>query len=363
MPSRSMPNFRETFFAMNPTRYARTEGLERYFLGTELGMDSLDPINNLGFGSISLGLKRDNAPARMGCTCTECMAATVSQSGIGPTFAPDFVPGGVGSTATVAVGGSVDVSIDTLGDRDWYRVTLTAGVTYTIQTSSDGTGTDAYLNVRDATGATILAFDDDAGDGVNSLVSFTPTTSGVFFIDAGNFNDESTGTYHLFVAAAVPLGDSVAGSTATAATLAVAGATNGNIDSNGDHDFYAITLVAGETYIFRTAGTTAADTTNTVLTLRDASGNLLETNDNAGQGNFSAVRYTATTSGTYYLDVSGSGAATGAFNLSAFVTQPLVLYTNDQIAFQLTNTFWGGKIRTPPRCRTGIAHPNISSPL
>ncbi len=224
-------------------------------------------------------------------------------------------------------------------------MTLTAGVTYTIQTSSDGTGTDAYLNIRDATGATILAFDDDGGDSVNSLISFTATTSGVYFIDAGNYNDDTTGSYHLFVAAAVPLGDSVAGTTATAATLAVAGTTNGNIDSDGDHDFYAITLTAGQTYIFRTAGTAASDTTNTVLTLRDASGALLETNDNAGQGNFSAVRYTATTTGTYYVDVSGSGTATGAFNLTAFVTQPLVLYTNDQIAFQLTNTYWGGTAR------------------
>lgn len=341
----SMPNFKETFFAMEPTRYTRTEGLERYFLSTEQGLDASDLVSNFDVNSITLGLKGDVPLHQGGCGCSACAEGTPGQSGGGVTSAPDLVPGSVASTATVNVGGSVDVSIDTLGDRDYYRVTLTAGVTYTIQTSSDGTGTDAYLNVRDATGATILAFDDDSGDGVNSLLTFTPTTSGVYFIDAGNYNNETTGSYHLFVAAAFPLGDSVDGSTATAATLAVAGTTNGNIDSNGDHDFYAITLVAGETYIFRTAGTAAADTTNTVLTLRDASGALLETNDNAGEGNFSAVRYTATTSGTYYLDVSGSGAATGAFNLSAFITQPIVVFSNDQIAFQLTNTFWGGTSR------------------
>ena len=341
----SMPNFKETFFAMNPSRYSRTDGLERYFLGTESGFADTDLISNFDVNEITLGLKGDVVSHQGGCGCSSCAEGLSGQPGGTPNFAPDLVPGGVSSTATLSVGGSVVVSIDTLADRDWYRVTLTAGVTYTVQTLSNGMGTDAYLYVRDVTGATVLASDDDSGEGTNSLLTFTPTTTGDYFIDAGTYNDDTTGSYHLFVAAAVPVGDSVAGSTATAATLAVTGTINGNIDSNGDHDFYAINLVAGETYLFRTAGTSASDTTNTVLTLRDASGNLLETNDNAGEANYSAVRYTATASGTYYIDVSGSGAATGAFNLTAFITQPLVLYTNDQIAFQLTNTYWGGTSR------------------
>ena len=345
MPNYSNQNFNDTVFAIDGDRFSHLQGIERYFLGNDIGAGGVGLGTSFDLSGLSPFAKGDIVLHQGGCGCSACAEGAPGQLGGGTTSAADLVPGSVSSTAAISVGGSVDVSIDTLADRDWYRVTLTAGVTYTVQTSSDGTGTDAFLNVRDATGATILTSDDDSGDGVNSLLTFTPTTSGVYFIDAGTYNNETTGSYHLFVAAAVPFGDIVANSTATTATLAVAGTTNGNIDSNGDHDFYAITLVAGETYIFRTAGTAAADTTNTVLTLRDAAGVLLETNDNAGQGNFSSVRYTATTSGTYYLDVSGSGAATGAFNLSAFVTQPLVLYTNDQIAFQLTNTFWGGTSR------------------
>ena len=341
----SMPNFKETFFAMDPSRYLRTEGLERYFVSTEMGADGFDLISNFDANSISLGLKDEVVLHQGGCGCSACAEGTPGQRGGGVTSAPDLVPGTISSTATVNVGGSVDVSIDTLGDRDYYRVTLTAGVTYTIQTSSDGTGTDAFLNIRDASGVSVLTSDDDSGDSVNSLVSFTATTTGVHFIDAGTFDDDTTGSYHLFVAAAVPLGDFVAGSTATTATLAVAGTTNGNIDSSGDRDYYAITLTAGQTYLFRTAGTTAADTTDTLITLRDAAGNQLATNDDAGEAGFSAVRYTAATSGTYFVDVSGFGTATGAFNLTAFVTQPLSLYTNDQIANQLTNTFWGGSSR------------------
>ena len=189
---------------MHSSRYARTEGLEHNFVGTKMRVGGFDLISNFDANSLSLGLKGDVVSHQGGCGCSACAEGTPGQTGGGTTSAPDLVPGTISSTATVAVGGSVNVSIDTLGDRDYYRVTLTAGVTYTIQTSSDGMGTDAYLNVRDATGATILAFDDDSGDGVNSLLTFTPTSSGVYFIDAGNYNNETIGSYHLFVAAAMP---------------------------------------------------------------------------------------------------------------------------------------------------------------
>ena len=204
MPKRSMSYLQEASARLDPTRYSRTQGTERYYLIDQPDVDSPELMTSLEVGSITLGLKNDNTSARVGCCCAECLAGTIRQDGGGTVSAPDLVPGNVGSTATVAVGGSVNVSIDTLGDRDYYRVTLTAGVTYTIQTSSDGMGTDAYLNVRDATGATILAFDDDSGDGVNSLLTFTPTSSGVYFIDAGNYNNETIGSYHLIVAAAMP---------------------------------------------------------------------------------------------------------------------------------------------------------------
>jgi serralysin len=277
------------------------------------------------------------------CACAECTAGTGnSDGGEVVAFAPDLVPGSIATTATLSIGSSVDVSIDTLGDRDWYRVTLTAGTTYTIQTSSDGSGTDAFLNLRDATGNIILTSDDDSGDGVNSLITFTAVSSGTYYVDAGTYANQTTGSYHLFIAPTLAAGDSVLGTTATTTALAIGGTFDGNIDSSGDHDFYAVNLLAGQTYIFRTAGTAATDVTDTILTLRNAAGAQLLVNDDAGEAGFSAIRYTATTTGTYYLDVSAFGATTGAFNVSAFTAPTPVVYTNDQIALQLTNGYWGG---------------------
>lgn len=331
----------QTFSADPIVRQPFLLDVDAYAAFDSLGGFQLDAAGLVDIGKFGFDISHQE-----GCSCGECAAGgTAKQSGDSPTFAPDLVPGNISSTATIAVGGSADVAVDTLGDRDWYRVTLTAGTTYTIQTSSDGAGSDAFLNLRDSTGTVILASDDDSGNGVNSLISFTATTTGTYFIDAGTYNNETTGSYHLFVAQAAPAGDFVGGSTGSAAALSVGGTVNGNIDSSGDHDFYAINLVAGQTYSFRTAGTTAADTTDTILTLRDAAGTQLATNDDAGEASFSSIRFTATTTGTYYLDVSGFGTATGAFNLAAFTAQPLTLYTNDQIATQLTNTYWGGTSR------------------
>ena len=260
---------------------------------------------------------------------------------VDPTPFADTVPGDISSVATVALGGSVDVTIDTLGDHDWYRVSLVAGTTYTIQTSSDGSGTDAFLNLRDAGGALILS-DDDSGESVNSLITFTATSTGTYYIDAGTYNNDTTGSYHLFVAPAFPGGD-VGGTTGTANALGIGNTVNGSLEVSGDHDFYSVNLVAGQTYIFRTAPTsTPTNTTDTILTLRNASGTQLLTNDDAGEFGFSAIRYTATSTGTFYLDVSGFGSSTGAFNISAFTAPTPVVFTTDQIALQLTNGYWGG---------------------
>jgi hypothetical protein len=270
----------------------------------------------------------------------------------GPDFA-DSVAGDSSTNATLALGSSVDVIIETVSDHDWYRVTLTAGTTYTIHTTaiSGGGNPDSFLTLRDSSGA-MLVDDDDGGDGTYSLINYTPTTTGTYFVDAATYSgggQSSSGSYHLSIAAVLPTGaDSVAATTATTGTLALDGSIDGNIDANGDHDWYAITLTAGQTYIFRTGstvpltGTTPTGAVDTTLTLRDAAGAQLLTNDDAGEYSYSAVRYTATTTGTYYLDVGGFGSATGAFNLTAFTTPALTVYTNDQIATQLTSGYWGG---------------------
>lgn len=270
-------------------------------------------------------------------------AASLTLPKTDPTPFADTVPGDTSSTAAISVGGSVAVTIDTAGDHDWYRISLTAGQSYVFTTQAiAGSNPDTFLRVRDSAGAS-LAFDDDGGDNTYSLVAFTATTTGTYFLDAGTYNDVGTGSYRLLAIAVPPTGaDSVLGSTATTATLTVGGGIAGNIETANDRDWYAITLTAGETYIFRTGGVVADGTVDTLLTLRDAAGTQLATNDDAGQGRYSAIRFTVATTGTYYLDVGAFSTGTGQYTLSAFTTPPLTVYTNDQIVTQLIDNYWGG---------------------
>ena len=261
--------------------------------------------------------------------------------------AADTVSGGLDTSASVAVGGFVAGEIDFNGDHDWYRVELIGGQTYTIQTILPGAGLpDSYLVVRNAAG-TSLAENDDASSSPNhytfSEITFTAPSTGTYFLDVSGFETFDIGTFYLTVSA--PVADAVAGSASTSASLTIGSPTSGQFDSTGDHDWYAVQLTAGQSYVFSTSPTGALSDPNTTLALRNGSGGLLAYNDNAS-GTYSQIRFTPSTTGTYYLDVGAWGnAETGAYKVMADLAPPLPLYTYDEIAFQLTNTYWGGTSR------------------
>jgi hypothetical protein len=118
----------------------------------------------------------------------------------------------------VAVNGLSTGTIEINGDRDWFRVQLTAGTAYTLNLqglhSGGGTLEDPYLRLHDSTGI-LLAQNDDIVQGVNrdSQLAFTATTSGTYYLEAGAFNDQYTGTYTVSIVAAA----------AQSAAIAVAG--------------------------------------------------------------------------------------------------------------------------------------------
>lgn len=262
----------------------------------------------------------------------------------GTTAADDTVPGGITSTATVAVGGYVSGSIDTAGDSDWYQVTVVAGQTYTFSTMFTTGLSDSILTLRDATGALILQNDD--ANGTNNLlrseITWTATSSGTFFLDVSGYQS-GTGTFYLSVSR--PQADSVADSISTTGTISLGSTVNGTLDATGDHDWYAVTLTAGQTYLITTSATGGAGDPDTALFLRSSTGQLLAYNDDSA-GTYSRIRFTATTTGTYYIDVGGwADSESGAYRMTADVAPPLALYTYDQIATQLTNTYWGGTSR------------------
>ncbi|MEA3048272.1 MAG: serralysin [Sphingomonadales bacterium] len=112
-------------------------------------------------------------------------------------------------------------TLNTIGDQDFYQVTLTAGQTYQIGMygyTGGPSGTpnpDSYVEVYANDGTTLLASGDggattpanNVNSGFDVLMTFTPTTTGTYYINARAFDQDATngtkgdtvGDYELFV--------------------------------------------------------------------------------------------------------------------------------------------------------------------
>jgi hypothetical protein len=94
--------------------------------------------------------------------------------------------------------------LETSGDRDWFRVTLNAGVSYRFDLegvdTNQGTLVDPFLYFYDGNGNQ-LSSDDDSGSGVNARITFSPSATGTYYAAAGAYFDAGTGTYRLGVTA------------------------------------------------------------------------------------------------------------------------------------------------------------------
>src|SRR5438105_2627652 len=81
-------------------------------------------------------------------------------------------------------------------------------------------------------------------------------------------------------------------------SLAPGGSSTGNVETGGDIDYFAISLVAGRTYAFNLTGAPGGGGTLTdaYLELRNATGGYLAANGDANGTDDSQIVYTATAS-------------------------------------------------------------------
>ena len=225
----------------------------------------------------------------------------------------------VRTTGRVAVGGSSTGVLEVNRDRDWFAVDLTANRTYALR-ETGVTLSDPLLRLRSATGA-LLASNDDAEGTFNSLIRYTPTASGRFYLEAGAFNDSLTGSYRVSVADVTPAPppppvDDFAAAPTTTGSVAVGGSRNGTLEVLGDHDWFSVAVTAGRTYGFQLNGISLADPT---LVLRDGAGVQLAANDDASSTTRnSLITYTASATTTLYLDAGAfANAYTGTYTVVA----------------------------------------------
>ena len=220
---------------------------------------------------------------------------------------------GTGTTGAVAVGGSATGEIETLGDQDWFAVTLVADKTYQIDLKGSPTGNalgDPYLyGIHDVNGVLIVGTtDDDGGEGFDSRVEFTPVDAGTYYVAAGGLNGDEVGTYTLSVA---EFPDDFSATTRTTGAVAVGGSATGEIDYPNDRDWFAVELDAGRTYRIELKGNYTGDGSlgdPYLAGVHDADGGLITgtTNDDVNNTNTnSRVSFTPVDAGTYYVAAGG----------------------------------------------------------
>ncbi|MGE0700243.1 MAG: calcium-binding protein, partial [Hyphomicrobiaceae bacterium] len=111
----------------------------------------------------------------------------------------DTIPGSTATTQVLPLDGTVASSIDQAGDTDWFRITLAAGQSLSVAldgaATGDGTLSDPLLVIYDANGNELFRNDDARGT-LNSLVMFTASVAGTYFVSAAGFGS-SVGSYAL----------------------------------------------------------------------------------------------------------------------------------------------------------------------
>lgn len=266
----------------------------------------------------------DSADLFAGLTADPDMQDYYPQTGDSdPTGFSSFfdIPNGTGTNVFLGVGTRINAEVSVPGDTDWFRMSLTQGETYQISLKAlpfFGLG-DPELYLFDNNGA-FLTFDDNSGEGLDSLLTVTATRTGIYYVGATGFGGtaSTTGGYEISLAQVNFGADTVGQTKNSAGTVAVDSSVNGTIDFGTDQDWYEVTVERGKTYavFLDSAQLSFTPLNDPKLEVVDRGLNLVAANDDNGITRNAALTFTADYNGKYYIKALGGPANTGDFTLT-----------------------------------------------
>jgi hypothetical protein len=229
---------------------------------------------------------------------------------------------GDASTEARFSGDAIEAELSPAGDVDWYRMRVEQGRRYSITldgvANAEGNVVDPMLGVYDAEGNQ-LALNDDAGGTLNSALQYSPSQSGDVFIEARAFLDQGTGAYRLAATSAETPPDDAGNDSSTRARVTPGRAVTGNLEYEGDTDWYRLTTRNGQRYRITLAGAEGAETPlgDPLLQVLDSDGNVLAANDDSDGELNSALEYTPQGSGEVFVEARAySDAYAGTYTLN-----------------------------------------------
>jgi hypothetical protein len=194
---------------------------------------------------------------------------------------------------SLAVGDTINATADDAVVD--YSLSLETGQTVVIDLQSDNF--DSYIEVRQD--STVLAFNDDGGENVNSLLEFTAPETGVYTVRVRSFIGNPNGDYMLAVraSAATEQETDMAAQPSGDGTLTVGGSVTAT--ANNEIVPYTVTLDAGMTYII----SLNSDDFDPYLEVQDSTGTLIAENDDDAFSLNSEVTLTPNSTGEYTIRV------------------------------------------------------------
>lgn len=225
-------------------------------------------------------------------------------------------PNSYPSFTALACGQQGDGIIGAANDVDYWRVQCSGPMTLRAFVGPGATVpriADTILELRDAGNTLLVSNDDGAGIGLYSEVrDFRVPAAGIYFLAVRGYA-AYTGSYSLDVScgptgpAWTAVSESAEPNQTNGMSIA-ASCTNrfqGAIGFAGDIDRYSIAVGSGQVMTIGSGpGDTGSAISDTILTLRNAAGTVLVSNDDA-LGLYARVTYTFPTAGTYYVDIAG----------------------------------------------------------
>jgi hypothetical protein len=168
------------------------------------------------------------------------------------------------------------------------------------------------LTLYDADGHEV-ASDDDGGTGRNSYLSYTSVAGGQYYAAVSSFGDHGQGRYTLTIS-----DTDVPGNANTDETLDAANGDDrlSRIDIPGDLDDYRVDLEAGAHYLIEVTALGDDALGDPYLAVMNSDGERIAANDDGGQGRNARLRFTPPQAGSYYIQASGLGGATGSYKVS-----------------------------------------------
>lgn len=207
-------------------------------------------------------------------------------------------------------------------DEDWVSFTATQGTTYVVETGNLGPDCDTVLRLIAGDGTTELAYDDDSGVGVASLITWTAPADGTYFVRAHQFNGSVFGDntyFDLWINTVQIHADGYEPDNAydRATSMPADGMhQTHNFHTAGDEDWVSFTAAAGSRYTIETGNLGLS--CDTILQLYDTDGTteLVYDDDGSDEPLASRITWTAPASGVYFARVhdfspSGYGDSTG----------------------------------------------------